>query len=202
MRLARKDNPTPPAVGKKQPAAFISNPESDVEDTPYDNYFSWTDDREMCQCFKCLPNKECYLNLPDDLITDNPLDMENIKEDQDANNALQQQAEKYPYCFLQQRVGTVTVDNILCYVKPGDPPNNWKIALPKALLQPTIQWFHQMTGHPGSKRLYMQICNQYYNRDLHSLIDRLHFEHCQCSKLSDKGYGLLPECKICSVPFG
>ena len=62
------------------------------------------------------------LNLPDDLITDNPLDMENIKEKQDADNTLQQHAEMYSDHFLRQRVGIV--DNILCYVKPGDPPNN------------------------------------------------------------------------------
>ncbi len=108
--LAWKDTLTPPAVGKKWPAAFISNSESDVEDTPLDNYFSWTYDQEMLQCFTRLPDEECYLNLPDDLITDNPLDMENIKENQDADNVLQQQAEKYPDCFLRRRVGMV--DNI------------------------------------------------------------------------------------------
>ncbi len=186
-------------VGKKQPAAFISNPESNVEDTPLDNYFSWTDDQEMLQYFTHLPDEECYLNLPNDLITDNPLDIENIKENQDTDDTLQQQTEKYPDRFLRQRV--VMVDNVLCYVKPGDSPNNWKIVLPKALLHPTIQWFHQVTGHPGSKRLYMQICNRYYNRDLRSLIDRFHCEYCQCNKLSGKGYGLLPERKVCCVPF-
>ena len=40
LHLAQKDTPTPPAVGKKWPAAFIRNPESNVEDTPLDNYFS------------------------------------------------------------------------------------------------------------------------------------------------------------------
>ena len=88
-------------MGKKWPAAFIGNSESDVEDTALDNYFSWTDDQEMLQCFTCLPDKECYLNLPDDLITDSPLDMENSKENQDTDNALQQQAEKYPDRFLR-----------------------------------------------------------------------------------------------------
>ena len=43
-----------------------------------------------------IGNKKCYLSLPDDLITDNPLDMENINKNQDADNALQQQAENYP----------------------------------------------------------------------------------------------------------
>jgi hypothetical protein len=80
LRLARKDSPAPPAVGKKQPTAFISSPESNVEDTPLDNYFSWTDDQKMLQCFTCLPDEDCYLNLLGDLIRDNPLDIENIKE--------------------------------------------------------------------------------------------------------------------------
>jgi hypothetical protein len=42
--------------------------------TPLDNYFSWTDDKDMRKCFACLPDEECYLNLPDDLVTDNPLE--------------------------------------------------------------------------------------------------------------------------------
>jgi hypothetical protein len=177
LRLAWKDTPTPPVVGKKRPTAIISKSESDVEDTPLDNYFSWTDDKETLKCFACLPDEECYLNLPDDLVTENPLDMENIKEKQEPDKVLQHHAEKYSEHFLCQRVGTV--DNILCYVKPGDPPNNWEIALSQAFMQPTIQWFHQVTGHLGSKRMYMQICNQYYHRDLGSLIDRLNCKHCQ-----------------------
>jgi len=65
--------------------------------------------------------------------------MKNIKEKQDADNALQQHTEKYSDRFLRRQIGTV--DDILCYVKPGDPPNNWKIALPTELLQPAIQWW-------------------------------------------------------------
>ncbi len=109
LRLARKDTPTRPAVGKKQPVAFISNSESNVEDTPLDNYFSWTDDPKMLQCFTYLPDKECYLNLPDDLITDNPLDMQNIKENQDADNALQQQAKSIQIAFCNNELVQLTV---------------------------------------------------------------------------------------------
>jgi hypothetical protein len=39
----------------------------------------------MFECFKCLPDNECYLNLPDNMVDNNPLDMENIKEQQDAD---------------------------------------------------------------------------------------------------------------------
>jgi hypothetical protein len=37
-------------------------------------------------------------------------------------------------------------------IKPGDNPANLKIALPEDLIMPTVKWYHQVTGHPGSKR--------------------------------------------------
>ncbi len=77
--LSQKDTLASPAVGKKQPAEYIID-KDDVDETPLDNYFSWIDDREMFECFKCLPDKECHLNLPDNMVHTNPLDMENIKE--------------------------------------------------------------------------------------------------------------------------
>ncbi len=128
---------------------------------PLDCHFSFTDDREMSECFTHLPAEECYLNLPQDSAVDNPLDMEAIKEQQDADNELQHQATKYADRYICKSVSAV--DDVLCYVKPGDPPDNWWIALPKLMLQPTICWFHQITGHPGSKRLHMQISTCYYH---------------------------------------
>ena len=58
------------------------------KDIPLESFFSLADNCEMLKCFACLPTEECYLNLPDDLVIDNPLDIENIKEKQDADNAL------------------------------------------------------------------------------------------------------------------
>ena len=37
-----------------------------------------------------------YLNLPKDMVEDNPLDLENIKEKQDKDNDLQQSLTKHP----------------------------------------------------------------------------------------------------------
>jgi hypothetical protein len=133
------------------------------------------------------------------MVDTNPLDIENIKEQQDRDDALLQHATKYVDQYTHKRIGTI--DDILCYIKPGDPPNNWKIALPKSLLQPTIKWFHQVTCHPGRKRLFMQISSRYHHRDIQSLVDKFHCEHCQRNNQSGTGYGLLPECKLRSVPF-
>ncbi len=93
------------------------------------------------------------------------------------------------------------MDDILCHVKPGDPPANWWIALPKLMLQPSIWWFHQISGHPGSKCLHTQISTCYYHHDLWCLIDNDHCDHCQCNKLDSKGYGHLAELEIQSILF-
>jgi hypothetical protein len=93
-QLSQKDTPASPVVGKKQPTEY-SIDEDDVNETSLYNYFSWVNNREMFKCFKCLLDKECYLNLPDNMVDTNPLDMDNIKEQQDTDDALLQHATKY-----------------------------------------------------------------------------------------------------------
>jgi hypothetical protein len=45
----------------------------------------------------CDSNAEnCYHNLPDDMVEDDPLDLENIKEKQDDNNDLHQSLTNHP----------------------------------------------------------------------------------------------------------
>jgi hypothetical protein len=86
-----------------------------------------------------------------------------IKEKQDEDNDLQQSLTKHPTWYSRKNINDV--NDILCYTKPGDNAANWKIVLPKDLIVPIIRWYHQVTGHPGSKRLYQHIHQQYYNRD-------------------------------------
>ncbi len=82
-------------AGKKEPKHGLA-----------ESYFSWTDDKEMVECFLNLPNEECYLNLSDKTI-DHPLDMENIKENQKADKELRKQAQQYPDCYTCKRVSAV-----------------------------------------------------------------------------------------------
>jgi hypothetical protein len=133
------------------------------------------------------------------MVEDNPLDLDNIKEKQDEDNDLQQSLTKHPTWYSCKNLNDIY--NILCYTKPGDNAANWKIILPKDLLVPTIRWCHQITGHPGSKRLYQHIHQQYYNRDLRRLADNFKCNYCLRNKLDGKGYGFLPECKVHLIPF-
>ncbi len=78
-----------------------------------------------------------YLNLPEDMAEDNPLDLENIKERQDHDEKIMQSTVKYLEWYTRKTINDV--DDILCYIKPGDNPANWKIALPEDLIKPTIK---------------------------------------------------------------
>jgi hypothetical protein len=62
-----ESTPASPAAGKKRPTEYIID-KDDVNETPLDNYFSWTDAREMFECYAYLPDKECYLNLSADIV--------------------------------------------------------------------------------------------------------------------------------------
>ena len=150
----------------------------------------------------CLHNDipdQCYLNLPEDMVEDNPLDLENIKERQDEDDRLIQSTVKHPTWYSRKTINDV--EDILCYTKPGDNAANWRIALPEDLILPTIKWYHQVTGHPGSKRLYEQLKQRYYHRDLRRLADNLNCDFCQRNKLDGKGYRFLQEREVRSIPF-
>ena len=133
------------------------------------------------------------------MVEDNPLDIENIKEKQDEDNDLQQSATRHPEWYSRKTFNDIA--DAWCYTKPGDDPSNWKIALPRELIRPTVNWYHQVTGHPGSKRPYEQIRQRYYNRDIRRYIDNFNCDYCQRNKLDGKGYGLLPEREVRSIPF-
>jgi hypothetical protein len=133
------------------------------------------------------------------LVEDNPLDFKNIKEKQDEDNDIQQSLRKHPTWHSCKNINDI--NNILCYTKPGDNAAKWKIVLPKDSIVPTIRWYHQVTGHPGNKRLYQHIHQRYYNQDLRRLVDNFKLNHCLRNKLDGKGYGFLPECNVCLIPF-
>jgi hypothetical protein len=80
--------------------------------------------------------EQCYLNLPEYMVEDISLDLENIKERQDHDEKLMQSAVKYPEWYSHKSVNDV--EDIFCYTKPGDSPANWKIVLPEDLIKPTF----------------------------------------------------------------
>jgi len=189
-RLPRLDSPADNVAEGKSPA------EPDVLDetnTLFGAFVSEVDD--LLDCF------DCYLNLPV-LATpsESPLNYEWIRSQQQADGDLQDLKTRYPRQYFLKSLDDV--DDVLCYVKEGDNPDmQWKIALATSMLQPTIQWFHQVLGHPGSKRLCMTLLACYYHRDLRRHVDRYHCDICQRFKIDRPGYGLLPEREMREQPW-
>ena len=85
--------------------------------------------------------------------------------------------------------------------KGDDPKKHWRIALSKDMIQPTVKWFHQVTGHPGTKKLQLTLNQRYYHPEMRRYVDKYKCSDCQKHKLDGKGYGLLPERECRSEPF-
>ena len=155
-----------------------------------------TDTNQHCRYHHChhdICADQCYLNLPEDMVEDNPLDVDNIKEKQDEDNEFQQSTTRHPEWYRRKTFNNVA--DVFCYTKPGCDPSNWKIAIPRELIRPMVNWYHQVTGHPGSKRLYEQVHQKYYKRDLQRYIENFNCEFCQRNKLDGRGYGLYQSMK-------
>jgi hypothetical protein len=94
--MPRSDDQASPAVGKKNATpADNSNIFSDSD--LLSNHHLWIDDiKDVIECYSCIIEEECFLNLPIDMDEDNPLDLETVKEEQADDNVLRSRVMKYP----------------------------------------------------------------------------------------------------------
>ncbi len=134
------------AEGKKlvEPAE-VSNEE---EDNAYflDQEYSCLYDDDIWGCI------ECYLNLHDTPHPDeNLLNYAHMQELQQQDEQLLALQVKYPEKYVNLQL-VDNVDDIIFYKNDPTQPN-WKIALPKSMVVDTVNWFHQVMGHPGEKWL-------------------------------------------------
>ncbi len=98
---------------------------------------------------------ECYLNLSEipDLVQ-NPLSFSCMRKQQQEDEQLLALQVKYPEQYIYKSLDE-DVDDIICYVCPGDNPDKqWHITLPQQMLEETVEWFHQVMGHPRGKHLH------------------------------------------------
>jgi len=188
-RLGRKKDITP-IVGKNDA------PSKDTQIDSLDNFFSTFDEEEMVECFNSVLSTEnnllqfveehdCFLNLAAIEKEENPLNLESIKENQDADEELQKLRDKHPDRYFIKEINQT--QDVFCYVKPGkDKDEYWKIVIPTKLLMPTIKWYHIVTGHSGWNRLYMTIGARYYHPALKTEVRRFRCDACQKHKLPGK----------------
>lgn len=199
--LSRLDRLATPAEIADAKYLVEPTPVTDTDDDEFENLYTDLDysgfaDNEINEIL------DCYLNLPElDIPEENPLNYEHIQSEQDKCDKLKALRDKFPKQYVYKTLDA-NVDKILCYVKENDDSDTqWRIALPEAMLTPTVEWFHQVLGHPGEKRLRSTLQMRYYHPKLRHIVDTYKCEHCQRHKLSGKGYGLLPEREMRIAPW-
>ncbi len=127
------------------------------------------DDLDIADCFLTLPEEECYLNLPDDSAVDSPLDMQTTITKQKEDPELIARVKKHENLYFKRKLDD---HEIICYSKDkGQRQTNWRIALPRSMIKSTVQWYHTVTGHPGSKKLRMTIEQRYHHPNMRRYID-------------------------------
>ena len=145
------------------------------------------------------PLLTCFLNHP--ILTDNiqyPLDYHLIHDRQllDIQLILNQQTHplKFPSIIFHDIF-------LICFVKnPGD---TWRIAIPTSLLDPIINWYHQMLAHVGMTRLNATIATHFYHPTLKARVEHIVrvCEACQRTKLPGTGFGELPPRNALLLPW-
>ncbi len=143
---------------------------------------------------------ECYQNLPNTPHTDeNPLNYAHIGELQKQDEQMLALQVKYSYNHVSLQLND-NVDDIICYINDPTQPN-CKIALPESILVDTVEWFYQVMGHPGEKRLRETLNQCYYCPRLCYHIDKLKCKDSQKHNLVVHGYGLLPKQEVRIAPW-
>ena len=115
--------------------------------------------------------------------------------DQHLNHCHQTKPLQYPTKFVQNRP-------LICYRKYiNDPEGIWKIALPTAIIDRVVTWYHEVLGHCGTNRLYDTIRQHFYYPNLRIKCEEYQCEICQKNKLLGAGYGHLPPRHANLVPW-
>ena len=160
-RLTRLDHiPTEKVDGETETAVEdvdsddIKASDNETSAEGLESFYNVYDDIEVVECMLNLPP----MNSP----MENPLNYAWMKQQQDADQSLQRGLQRHPDLFF-----TKTLDesnSIICYAKtPLERESHWRIALAADMVKPTCDWFHQVLGHPGEKRLSAALQARYYH---------------------------------------
>lgn len=144
---------------------------------------------------------ESYLNHPELPVLRNPITMQNIQQNQQQDQRLFQLCHD-PTTVWQFPMKRIQNREVICFKPSRDSPEgDWKIALPLALLDPVIVWYHLVLGHCGSTRLYQTIGRRFAVPGLKKRCEEFKCGNCQVNKQLGPGYGHLPPRHAALVPW-
>lgn len=134
------------------------------------------------------------MNIPS--MDANPLDFAWLKDTQDADRELTRACNEVDL-YSRREFGDT---ELICYTPPRSSADNWKICLTDEAVNPSIAWFHQMLGHPGSQRLFEGM-NRFYHPNLRKLTNDFKCDACQRYKVDGRGFGHLAPRDVRAAPW-
>ena len=102
-RLGRQYDVTQPLVGKNTNNNVADN--ENRGNISYKKFYFSIDEPKLAECFLALPNKECYLNIPNTSAVDSPLDIQTIHENQIEDMKLLACKDKHSDYYLEKKIG-------------------------------------------------------------------------------------------------
>ena len=142
---------------------------------------------------------ESFLNYPPLQQMQCPVTIQNIQqhqfEDEELNNRRRENPMRFPVREIEGR-------QVICYRANLDgEPGEWKIALPTAILDDVIFWYHHTLGHCGTNRLYDTLRAHFTFPRLKEYCAAFRCTQCQKNKLLGAGYGDLPPREAPLMPW-
>ena len=133
---------------------------------------------------------ECFLHLPALEGLENPCTYQKIQEGQFEDAALNALLHEQPDSYTTKFFGELA---LICYAPNGvQDEQQWRIALPRASLEPVVRWYHKVLGHPGITRMKDTICARFYHPQLRGRIETYRCADCQRNKAQTVQWGELP----------
>ena len=119
-----------------------------------------------------IPVDDSYLFYPKfDLRGQQPYHFDTITYYQKNDSALQLLPTTNPKCYFPQLLDKHSID---CRCNTLDPSSSWKILLPNNMLEPLIQWYHDITVHStGIDRLEAIIRRHFYHPNLRHVCQKI-----------------------------
>jgi transposase InsO family protein len=138
--------------------------------------------------------KECLLFFPEHLDAF-PLAFPDIHTAQQADPSVQALLDLERY-ETQDFYGTPLVSR-------HDDNDQWRIVMPEALIDPSIDWYHHVLGHTGTARLCQTLRTHFWIRQLQERVDQvvLSCDSCQRNKNPGPGQGHLPPRQDVGLPW-
>lgn len=172
----------------------ISTPDDD-EDSPMDSCFLTPGG---CDVLDHFFTNECFLNAPPG---PNPISYPILHQHQQNEQPLVNKLQTDPQQYQLRPFGN---QQLICF-QSRRPPNNlhWRIAVPSALVDRLIEWYHHVLIHPGSKRLFQSINFHFYHPELFRKCEDYtkHCQDCVRHKLPHQTYGHLAPREANYQPF-